>query len=273
MILGHPDALPETPLELRNWRVNACGVTPDGRQAVSGLLNGTVEVWDLATGHQVAVLRGHHASVNACAVTPDGRQVVSASGDKTLKVWNLATAPSAITRRSHDRGVNACAVTPDGCQAVSASADGTLKVWDLESGACVLTHHASSAYLAVATTATSIVAGDAAGSLWFLDWPVSRERSARSLGAPGWLGEHAASSHQTRETRMTRDELLTRLSRLLPSQFEEVLFRTKVSTAHLPSASTPQATRAIEAIRYLEQQNQLEQLAQVLEQQVAPGPA
>ena len=68
-----------------------------------------------------------------------------------------------------------------------------------------------------------------------------------------------------RNAPMTRDDLLTRLSQLLPSQFEEVLFRARVPSAHLPSASAPQATRAIDAIRYLEQQNQLEQLARILE--------
>ena len=74
------------------------------------------------------------------------------------------------------------------------------------------------------------------------------------------------------ETRMTRDDLLTRLSQLLPSQFEEVLFRARIPAAHLPGASSPQATRAIDAIRYLEQQDQLEQLARILEA-VATGPS
>ena len=81
----------------------------------------------------------------------------------------------------------------------------------------------------------------------------------------------AVVAQPVKEVKMTRDELLTRLSQLLPSQFEEVLFRAKIPTAHLPGASASQATRAIDAIRYLEQQNQLEQLARVLDQ-VAMGP-
>lgn len=76
----------------------------------------------------------------------------------------------------------------------------------------------------------------------------------------------AASQSHPRETRMTPDDLLTRLSHLLPSQFEEVLFRAKVSTAHLPGPTAPQATRAIDAIRHLEQQNQLDKLARILEE-------
>lgn len=70
---------------------------------------------------------------------------------------------------------------------------------------------------------------------------------------------------------MSRDELLTRLSQLLSSQFDEVLFRAKIPLAHLPGRDAPQATRAMEAIRYFENQNQLEQLARSL-QEVAPDP-
>ena len=65
---------------------------------------------------------------------------------------------------------------------------------------------------------------------------------------------------------MTRDELLTQLSELLPSQFDEVLYRAKIPANHLPGASAAQTARAIEALRYVEQQKQLGELARILEQ-------
>ena len=71
---------------------------------------------------------------------------------------------------------------------------------------------------------------------------------------------------------MSRTELLTRLSQLLPSQFEEVLFRANIPAAYLPGISAPQTARAIEAIRYLENQDQLEQLARILQEVVAGPP-
>jgi WD40 repeat protein len=130
-----------------------------------------LKVWDLASGRAEATLEGHADVVSACAVTPDGRRVVSASWDNTLKVWDLASGRAEATLEGHADGVRACAVTPDGRQVVSASADGTLKVWDLQAGTCLLTHRANAGYLAVTTTATAIIAGDAAGAVWFLDWP------------------------------------------------------------------------------------------------------
>jgi WD40 repeat protein len=59
---------------------------------------------------------------------------------------------------------------------VSASENGTVQVWDLATGACVLTHRAGVAYSAVAVTPTAIVAGDATGAVWVLDWPASDHR-------------------------------------------------------------------------------------------------
>jgi WD40 repeat protein len=64
-------------------------------------------------------------------------------------------------------------VTPDGRHVVSASYDRTLKVWDLATYTCRFTHRGDAAYLAVAVTATAILAGDAAGTVWFLDMPPS----------------------------------------------------------------------------------------------------
>lgn len=70
---------------------------------------------------------------------------------------------------------------------------------------------------------------------------------------------------------MTREELLSRLSKLLPSQFEQVLFLTRVPQEHLSAATAAQALRAVELIRYLEQQERLDQLTQIVQRVVADG--
>jgi WD40 repeat protein len=151
--------------------VTACAMTPDGRYVVSASWDRTLKIWDLTTGRVAVTLRGHASCVTACMVMPDGRHVVSASADTTLKVWDLATGCAAATLEGHAAPVAACAVTPDGRYVVSASEDHTVKVWDLRTGACIVTHRANAGYGAIATTATAIIAGDAAGAVWFLDWP------------------------------------------------------------------------------------------------------
>src|SRR3954463_9585571 len=70
---------------------------------------------------------------------------------------------------------------------------------------------------------------------------------------------------------MTRDELLPALSKLLPAQFDKVLFRARVPVASLPGEQAPQATRAIQLIYYMEQQDDLQGLARSIEEVMA-GP-
>ena len=99
--------------------VRAVAVTPDGRYAVSGSYDGTLRVWDLASGETVRTLSGHTGEVSAVAVTPDGRCAVSGSWDDTLRVWDLASGETVRTLSGHTGSVRALAVTPDGRQAVS----------------------------------------------------------------------------------------------------------------------------------------------------------
>ena len=87
-------------------------------------------------------------------------------------MWNLsADAPTGQAERTlsgHSHWVNAVAITPDGQRAVSASSDKTLKVWNLQTGELLasMTLDGSVWCVAVAGDGATIVAGDAAGSVY-----------------------------------------------------------------------------------------------------------
>ena len=74
---------------------------PDGRRIVSGSYDGTIKVWDLATGKCVAMeTSGGFNPIKGVAVFPDGRRVVSgASKSNKIKVWNAATGECVATLR------------------------------------------------------------------------------------------------------------------------------------------------------------------------------
>jgi hypothetical protein len=78
-------------------------------------------------------------------------------------------------------------------------------------------------------------------------------------------------SPQPGETRMTVDDLFDLLSKLLPAQFEAVLFRARVPIEYLPSATAPQTDRAIATIRYFDLQRRIDQLARTVQQVVTGG--
>jgi sulfatase modifying factor 1 len=63
-----------------------------------------------------------------------------------------------------------------------------------------------------------------------------------------------------------RVALLSQLERLLPSQFEAVVFRARIPTGYLPGGTVSQTERAIAVLRYIEQQDQLDRLERIVQQ-------
>jgi WD40 repeat protein len=74
------------------------GCRPDGRTLASGGKTGatdskdrTIRLWEVATGQEKAILKGHDEVVLSVAFSPDGRTLASGSGDKTIKLWDAAS--------------------------------------------------------------------------------------------------------------------------------------------------------------------------------------
>ncbi|NET44740.1 WD40 repeat domain-containing protein [Okeania sp. SIO2B3] len=56
----------------------------------AGRVDGTVQVWDLASKNLVTNFSGYHSDkVKSLAVTPDGKTLISGSADKTVKIWDF----------------------------------------------------------------------------------------------------------------------------------------------------------------------------------------
>jgi eukaryotic-like serine/threonine-protein kinase len=66
--------------------VQSFSLSPDGSRLATASIDGTVRLWNLASGES-RVMRGHTAEVVDVAFSPDGKWIASASEDQTVRLW------------------------------------------------------------------------------------------------------------------------------------------------------------------------------------------
>jgi WD40 repeat protein len=136
--------------------------SPDGRTLAAGSENGTIMLWDAASGTEIRTLQGHSSSVNSVAFSPDGRTLASGSGDNTIKLWDAESGDEIRTLQGHSDMVWSVAFSTDGRTLASGSYDNTIKLWDAESGNEIRTlqGHTSSVYcVAFSTDGRTLASG------------------------------------------------------------------------------------------------------------------
>ncbi len=69
--------------------INTIAVSPDNRTVATANKEGSIMLFDLATGRKLTTLQGHRGWVLSLAFSPDGQYLYSGAEDKMVKVWQL----------------------------------------------------------------------------------------------------------------------------------------------------------------------------------------
>ena len=101
--------------------------SPDGKTLASGSRDNTIKLWDVATGENIATLRGHTSSVFSVSFSPDGKTLASGSTDATIKLWDVEyiTPPIGHTSTGSVQCPFRLMVRP----LLQGLLDGTIKLW------------------------------------------------------------------------------------------------------------------------------------------------
>jgi RNA polymerase sigma factor (sigma-70 family) len=104
---------------------------PDGRSLAVVEGDGTVALWELATGtERFRFEAGPADTLDLLAYSPDGSLLAGAFRDRSLRFWDPATGKECGRRRGGDAAISALAFAADGRVLFTGSTDGTTLAWD-----------------------------------------------------------------------------------------------------------------------------------------------
>ena len=158
--------------------------TLDGRAHLfTGGGDGTVRVWDAASGAERGTLGRHTAAISVvCAFVLDGRTHLVAGGGRSLRIWDAATGAERAVLEGHTGSINAaCVFTLDGrVHLATGGADLTVRIWDPVTAAAVLDVPTRDPVLALAHVGGLLAVGTEGGL-----FTIRLTQGAGGSGPPG----------------------------------------------------------------------------------------
>lgn len=123
-----------TPLEGHTNTVHRLVFSPNGNTLASASEDGTIRLWDVATGTHKHTLTGHDDRISSIVFSPDGKILASADTEGKIRLWNTTTGQYRVTLEGHRAGVRSVAFSPDGKTLASADTEGKIRLWNATTG-------------------------------------------------------------------------------------------------------------------------------------------
>ncbi|PSB01818.1 serine/threonine-protein kinase [Merismopedia glauca] len=150
-LLGYPqcccESLRQTEVETLSghdgW-VQTLAFSPDGQKLGSGSTDGTIKVWEAATGEVLQTIKGHSQAIRTIVWVPQTNAIATGSLDRTIKVWETDTAQALSTIKAHADGICALAINANvkpqiGAVLASGSKDSAIKLWQTDTNQQIYT--------------------------------------------------------------------------------------------------------------------------------------
>ena len=112
--------------------VTSVAYRPDGKQVATGANDGTVRLWDPATGRELALLRVEGPPL-ALSYSPDGSRIASLDAGGKSRLWDSTTGKEIVVLGESQSGQESVVFSPDS-KLVAVAAKEHVRVYDTGSG-------------------------------------------------------------------------------------------------------------------------------------------
>ena len=108
-----------------------------GDICISGSIDRTCKIWDVASGQCVQTLRGHSDEILDVCFNSTGNKLVTASADGTSRVYNTLTGACQAILIGHEGEISKVCFNPQGSKILTASSDHMARLWEVDTGDCL----------------------------------------------------------------------------------------------------------------------------------------
>jgi RNA polymerase sigma factor (sigma-70 family) len=114
--------------------IHGLSYAPDGKTIASASYDGTVRLWEAATGKELRQINaGAMPRLSSVAFSPDGKTLATTDTSDTVSLWEAETGKGVGNLSAAARGVVSAVWSKDGKQIVAGFEDGNVSVWDVAS--------------------------------------------------------------------------------------------------------------------------------------------
>jgi WD40 repeat protein len=120
---------------------NSLAISSDNKLFAGGFADGTLTIWDIASGKEIAQIKAHKLSISLLTFSPDGNFLATVAEDANrgpkfddeVKIWSVPEGQLVTSYNNHRNRITTILFTNDSKQLISSGFNKDLLIYDLES--------------------------------------------------------------------------------------------------------------------------------------------